>query len=92
MSKTDSPDAAFAELGVSATAEAELMAAVQSAVRFLTACVDGQVAGATVGDRIAAAKVILEHVARQPDLLSELAGMADKVREEDVVEVLAALD
>ncbi len=92
MSKTDSSDAAFAELGISATAETEMTTAVQRAVRFLTSCVDGQVDSATIGDRIAAAKVILEHAARQPDMLGELAGMVDKVREEDVVEVLAALD
>ena len=92
MSKPDSPDAMLKELGMSETAAAELSVAMQSAVRFLKACVEGTIADAAVGDRIAAAKVILEHAAKQPDMLGELADMAGQVRDGDVAILLDALD
>jgi hypothetical protein len=92
MGETDATDSMLAELGLREKADTELTAAVQSAVRFLAACVEGQIADAAVGDRIAAAKVILEHAAKQPDLLGELAGMAGTVRDEDVAVLLGVLD
>jgi hypothetical protein len=92
MSKTDSPDAMLKEMEMSEAAAAELGAAVQSAVRFLRGCVEGTMADASVADSITAAKVILEHAAKQPDLLGELAGMATQVRDEDVAVLLEALD
>lgn len=92
MSKTDSPDAMLAELGINDTADAEMHAAVRNAVRFLTACVNGEFADVTVGDRIAAAKVILEHGAKRPDLLGELADMAGQAPDVDVAVLLEVLD
>ena len=92
MSKNDSPDAMLVELGMSETADADLGAAVLSAVRFLRACVEGTMVDASVADRITAAKAILEHVAKRPDMLGELADMAGQVRDGDVAVLLDALD
>ncbi|MBA2595931.1 MAG: hypothetical protein H0V00_04815 [Chloroflexia bacterium] len=66
--------------------------AARRAFTFLTACVDGEIPEAKVGDRIMAARGLLEHAAKRPDLLGELAGIADLASEEDVAVVLTVLE
>ena len=63
--------------------------AARRALAFLSDCVEGQVADATVSDRIAAARALLEHAAKQPDALAEIANFAS---EDDVAVVLSVLD
>ena len=66
--------------------------AARRALTFLSACVEGEVADASVGDRIAAARALLEHAARQPDVLGELADAAGLASGDDVAVVLSVLD
>jgi hypothetical protein len=70
---------------------AELTGEDARAAAFLSACVAGEVAEATVGDRIAAARALLEHAGRLPDLLGELAGGAELATGDDVASVVDAL-
>lgn len=66
--------------------------AARRAFTFLVACVDGEVADATVSDRIAATRSLLEHAARRPDLFGELAALADLASEDDVALIVTALE
>ena len=67
-------------------------AAGRRAFTFLAACVDGEIAEATTSDRIMAARALLEHAARLPDLLGEVAALADLASEEDVALIVTALE
>ena len=73
-------------------AEEDVQLAARRALTFLSACVEGQVAEAAVSDQIAAARALLEHAAKQPDSLGELADVAGLASEDDVAVVLSVLD
>jgi len=70
----------------------EVQLAVRSAFTFLTACVEGQIPEADVGDRITAARSVLEHAARRPDLMGELADIAGLASEDDVAVIATLLE
>ena len=53
-------------------ADEEVQLAVRRAFDFLTACVDGKIEGAVVGDRIHAAQAVLQLAASRPDLFADL--------------------
>jgi hypothetical protein len=75
-------DDAWAELtraDVEAAAKRDLLAAethdaARSAVQFLRSCVEGQLAGATVSERITAAQTLLQHAAANSDPYEALLG------------------
>ena len=92
MSETDAGERAADQFIANEIAGEDVRLAARHAFTFLSACVEGQIAEATVGDRITAARSLLEHAARLPDLLGELATFADLASEEDVAIVLTALD
>jgi hypothetical protein len=66
--------------------------AARRAFIFLAACADGEIAEAKVSDRIMAARTILEHAARLPDLLGEVAALADLASEDDLALIVTALE
>jgi hypothetical protein len=66
----------------------EVFAAAHRAFLFLSACVDGQVPEAKVSDQVMAARSILEYAVRQPDLASDLLGLAGDA---DVAMIATAL-
>lgn len=66
--------------------------AARRAVAFLSACVDGEITDASVSERITAARSLLEYAARLPDVIGDLAGIADLASEDDVAVILTALD
>jgi hypothetical protein len=70
----------------------DVRAAARRAFTFLAACADGQIAEATVSDRIMAARSLLEYAAKLPDLLGELASIAELASDDDVAVVLSALE
>lgn len=89
MRETDAKDPTLGQLIESElNAGEDVQAAARRALAFLLACVDGEITDATVGDRIAAARALLEYAARQPDPLADVAGL---VSEGDAVAVLSAL-
>ncbi len=72
--------------------EAEVRMAARKAFTFLSACVDGEVAEAKVGDRIMAARTLLEHSAKIPGLMGDLADLAGLASEEDLTVIAAVLE
>ena len=89
MSKADSNELGIDERELAEITGDDVRLAARRAFTFLAACVDGEVAEASVGDRITAARSLLEHAARLPDLLGELADLAS---EDDVTAIIAVLD
>lgn len=92
MSETDDNERATDQFIANEIGGEDVRLAARHAFTFLSACVEGQVAEATVGDRITAARSLLEHAARLPDLLGELASIAELASEDDVAMVLTVLD
>jgi hypothetical protein len=72
--------------------EEELLLAVRRSFLFLSACVDGEIADATVADRIAAARGLLEHAAKVPRLFDELLTGVVELSDEDIGLMATALD
>jgi hypothetical protein len=72
--------------------EDEVRLAARKAFTFLSACVDGQVEDAKVGDRIMAAKTLLEYSAKVPGLMGELADLAGLASEEDLAVIATVLE
>jgi hypothetical protein len=72
--------------------EDEVRLAARKAFTFLTACVDGHVEDAKVGDRIMAARTLLEHSTKVPGLIGELADLTGLASEEDLAIVAAVLE
>jgi hypothetical protein len=92
MSETDADERAFVQIIGNEISGDDVRAAAHRAFTFLSACVDGEISDADVGDRIMAARSLLEHAARLPDLLGELASVAELASEDDVAVVLSVLD
>jgi hypothetical protein len=70
----------------------DMRAAARRAFTFLAACADGEIAEASTSDRIMAARTLLEHAARMPDLLGEVAALAEMASEDDVALIVTALE
>ena len=70
----------------------DVRAAARRAVTFLAACVDGEIAEVTTSERIMAAQALLMHAARLPDLLGEVASLAELASEDDVALIVTALE
>jgi hypothetical protein len=66
----------------------EVYAAARRAFDYLTACIDGEIEDAKVVDKIWAARTLLEHSYRMPDLLGDIAGLAS---EDDVSMIASAV-
>ena len=92
MSETDDDERTLDQMMNDEISGGDARQAARRSFMFLTACVDGDVPDAKVGDRIMAARTLLEHAARLPDLLGELGSIADLASENDVAIVLSALD
>lgn len=72
--------------------EEEVRLAARKAFTFLTACMDGEVAEAKVGDRIMAAKTLLEHSAKVPGLMGEIADLVGMASEGDLAAIVTVLE
>lgn len=92
MSETDADERTLDQIIGNEISGDDVRAAAHRAFTFLSACVDGDIPDADVGDRIMAARSLLEHAARLPDLLGELASVAELASEDDVAVVLSVLD
>ena len=92
MSETDDDERTLDQMMNDEISGGDARQAARRSFMFLTACFDGDVPDAKVGDRIMAARTLLEHAARLPDLLGELGSIADLASENDVAIVLSALD
>jgi hypothetical protein len=80
------------ELTDNSITEVELLLAARRSFLFLSACVDGEIADATVADRIMAARGLLEHAAKVPRLFDELLAGVVELSEGDVGLIATALD
>ena len=92
MSETEDDERTFDQMINNDISGEDVRQAARRSFTFLADCVDGEIPDAKVGDRIMAARTLLEHAARLPDLLGELGSIADLASEEDVAIVLNALD
>jgi len=91
MSETTAKEPTIEQMIANEFGGDDVKAAARRAFLFLAACVDGEVPEAKVSDRIMAARSVLEHAARLPDLLGELADVAGLASVDDVAIVVAAL-
>ena len=89
MAKEETEADEFADNSIT---EEELLAAARRSFLFLSACVDGEIADAKVGDRIMAAHGLLEHAAKVPRLFDELLSGVVELSDEDVGLIASALD
>jgi hypothetical protein len=79
------------ELADHAISEEEAVVAARHAFTFLAACAQGEVEGITTGERIFAARAVLEHTARVPRLLNTILDTAGMLSGDDVDAIAAAL-
>ena len=71
--------------------EEEAVLAARHAFTFLVACAQGEVEGITTGERIFAARAVLEHTARVPRLLNTILDTAGMLSGDDVDAIAVAL-
>jgi hypothetical protein len=79
----------FADNSIS---EEEAVLATRRAFTFLTACAQGEIEGITIGERIYAARAVLEQAARVPRLMNVLLEGAEALSEDDLTVIAAALE
>jgi hypothetical protein len=72
--------------------EEELLTAARRSFLFLSACVDGVIAGAKVAGRIMAARGLLEHASKVPRLFNEVLAGVVELSDEDAGAIATALD
>jgi len=72
--------------------EEELLLAARRSFLFLSACVDGEVAEANVAERIMAARGLLEHAAKVPQLFDQLLMGVDQLSGEDLGLIVSVLE
>ena len=92
MTRTARRKSSAAKSDDNSISEEEAVAAARRAFTFLTACADGEISGITTGERIYAARAVLEQAARVPRLMNMLMEGAGLLSDEDVMTIAAALD
>ena len=92
MARTSKRKSGAGGSGDNSISEEEAVAAARRAFTFLTACADGETPGITTGERIYAARAVLEQAARVPRVLNTLMEGVGLLGDEDVMAIAAALE
>jgi hypothetical protein len=91
MARTTRKKSGDDESADNSISEEEAVLAARHAFTFLTACAEGEIPGITTGERIYAARAVLEHTARVPRLMNTLMEGVGLLGDEDVMTIAAAL-
>jgi hypothetical protein len=92
MSEAESKEQTVDEFVKENITREHVYAAARKSFDFLTACVDGQIPEARVGDQIMAARSILEYAVKQPDFFGELAEAVGMASPDDLALIATVLE
>jgi hypothetical protein len=92
MSEAESKEQTVDEFVKENITREHVYAAARKSFDFLTACVDGQIPEARVGDQIMAARSILEYAVKQPDFFGELADAVGMASPDDLALIATVLE